>query len=98
MQVNYNRMFEATDSINKVLTDIVRNAESIEKLVSSLDNADLFKGNAYVNYNAKTKKMMKNINAFSNQVSLIASKMSLAAEKYQNVDKQVMARLNGMGK
>ena len=57
MQVNYQKMYDCYNKINKILTDIEENSENIKKVVASLKTNELWQGKSYDTFKNKTDKI-----------------------------------------
>ncbi len=96
MQVNYQKMYDCYNKINKILTDIEENSENIKKVVASLKTNELWQGKSYDTFKNKTDKIANNLNSYLDQVKQLSKVIGVSVEKYKAVDQQVMNALKGI--
>ena len=96
MKVDYKKMLDCYNNINKILSDIEENANDIKKTVNSLKNRELWQGKSYDAFKIKTDSITSNLNEYINQVKQLNSVINMSVEKYKSVDKQIMNSLKGI--
>lgn len=96
MKVDYNKMQECYNNINKISQDLIENMNNIKKTINSLGNSDLWKGNSYNSYNSKINIMSSNFISSCNELKKLSSVILTSIEKYKLVDAKVSQSLKGI--
>ncbi len=96
MKVDYSKMQECYNNINKISQDLIENMNNIKKTINSLGNSDLWKGNSYNSYNSKINTMSSNFISSCNELKKLSSVILTSIEKYKLVDAKVSQSLKGI--
>lgn len=96
MKINYQKMQDCYNRINKILIDIEDNSDCIKKVVSSLNENEFWQGKSYENFKAKTNKITTNLDNYIAEVKQLNAVINASVEKYKSVDKQIMNSLKGI--
>ncbi len=96
MKVDYNKMQECYNNINKISQDLIENMENIKKTINSLGNNELWNGNGYNAYNSKVNTISSNFASSCNELKKLSTVILTSIEKYKLVDTKVRQSLEGI--
>lgn len=96
MQIDYEKMCDCYNRINKILVDIEENSQSIKETVAQLKTNELWQGKSYDMFKNKADRIITNLNSYLSQVKQLNNVIQTSVEKYKAVDKQVMSALEGI--